>query len=126
VNTLSKKWIIAVTCIWAAIVFLLHVVQIESEQKRQHLIPHADKVIHFTMFAILALGVRLSASLSAWKRGRAELLAFFVCMAYGACLEYLQGTALIGRDCDPLDWFADISGACLALVGLRFYSRTSK
>jgi VanZ family protein len=126
VNTLTKKWTIAATCFWAAIVFLLHVVHIESEQKRHHLIPHADKVIHFTMFAMLALGVRLSASLSGWKRSRAELLAFFVCMAYGAGLEYLQGTALIGRDCDPLDWFADISGACLALVGLRFYSRKSK
>jgi VanZ family protein len=126
VNIYSKKWIIAATCSWAAIVFLLHVVRIESNEERSKLIPHADKLVHFIMFAVLALGVRLSATLSEWKRGRAELLAFYVCMAYGAGLEYLQGTDLIGRDCDPLDWFADISGACLALVGLRFYLRNSK
>lgn len=111
---------IAASWIWAAIVFVLHVVQIESEGNRRKLIPHLDKVVHFTMFAVLAFLMYRALSSKTLQQGRNMLLIFFVCMAYGAAMEYVQAAYFVGRDGDPLDWFADLTGTICALVFARW------
>jgi VanZ family protein len=110
---------IAATSIWAAIVFFLHVVQIDSPVKKKKLIPHLDKAVHFVMFAVLAYGLMWSFSKARTWTSRAALLTFFICMAYGASLEYLQGAYFVGRDSDPLDWFADMLGTLTAILIVR-------
>jgi VanZ family protein len=115
----NKKIAIAATCIWAAIVFCLHVMRIDVEGTQNVVIPHADKVVHFTMFALLAYLMIHALKLRAKEMGRAMMLVFFICMAYGAGLEYIQGAWFAGRDCDPLDWFADMVGTLAALFLAR-------
>lgn len=110
---------IAASWIWAAIVFVLHIIQIESDGKRRKLIPHLDKLVHFTMFGLLAFFMYRALASRMQQQGRQILMIFFVCMAYGAAMEYVQAAYFIGRDGDPLDWFADICGAICALIFAR-------
>ncbi len=73
----------------------------------------ADKAIHATMYAILAmlLGIRLG------RGGRAPAVVFglglFILAVYGAADEMTQPA--FGRTCDLFDWFADLVGAGLGL-----------
>jgi VanZ family protein len=83
------------------------------------MIPHLDKVVHFAMFAALAFLMFRAISTKLQHQARQMLLVFFVCMAYGALMEYLQAAYFVGRDGDPLDWFADICGALAAIVFAR-------
>lgn len=111
---------IAAAWIWAAIVFALHVVQIDSDQARKKRIPHLDKVVHFAMFSILAFVWVHALRNKIHGIGRVLLLVFFICMAYGALLEYAQGAWFVGRDCDALDWMADMVGTIMALAAARW------
>ncbi len=124
---LRKKNILIAACIlWAAFVFVLHVVKVEIETDSIKLFPHSDKVIHFTMFFVLAglfvfakqanhLNYSIAKMLSS-----TNLLIATACIIYGALLEYLQGTNWIMRDRDIWDWVADVVGSILGIcVSLR-------
>ena len=72
--------------------------------------PHADKVQHFAIFLVLGGLARLGFA-AAPARLIVERLAFF-----GAGIEVVQSIPLFRRDCDALDWAADIAGAVLGLA----------
>jgi VanZ family protein len=119
--------------VWAAIVFLLHVVKVQMENDSLRLFPHSDKVIHFTMFFLLAAAMVLAfVKLNAIKIPLNTALAIlFACACYGAMLEYLQGTHWVNRDSDVLDWIADLAGSatgiflCQRLVLTRLWPMSS-
>jgi VanZ family protein len=90
--------------------------------------PHADKVAHLGIYAVLA-GLAARALLGLGQGGRrAVWLAIVLCSLYGALDEWHQ-SFVPGRDPDPLDWAADTAGAglgaALVVVLPRRKSRAS-
>ncbi|MER8370151.1 hypothetical protein [Mesorhizobium sp. M1378] len=72
---------------------------------------HYDKLNHGVAFAALMLIGSLS-----WPERKISLMVFLALV--GAAIEILQGTTLIGRDLDGLDWAADCVGIGCALVAI--------
>jgi VanZ family protein len=82
---------------------------------------HLDKIVHFAAFTVLGW-------LAAWafdfgKRSRIERFAviLFSIALYAALDEITQ--PYVGRQCDPLDWLADIAGA---MGGMAIYATMSR
>ena len=65
-------------------------------------VPHLDKVVHLTLFALLAATAR-------WRFGPAPAVLLAVC-AYAPLSELVQGLALPGRHADWHDVVADLVG----------------
>ncbi|MBI1249116.1 hypothetical protein GC197_14895 [bacterium] len=81
--------------------------------------PHADKVVHSTIYAVLAIAAMVA--LRAWNFRRTTMLAFAVVgILFGLGIFDELTQTLAGRDCDPQDLMADTFGAALgvSLVGL--------
>ena len=74
--------------------------------------PGVDKAVHLSLFLALALTGR-------WA-GLGRRVAVVSLLVYAAVSEVLQGTALVDRDAELLDWVADAVGvaAGAALWGL--------
>ncbi|MFN0032843.1 MAG: VanZ family protein [Flavobacteriales bacterium] len=109
---------IAACIAWAAIVFVLHVMKVELEQDKVRLFPHSDKVIHFSLFAILSWLILLTLFAKPFKnqRLRSAMAIVLVCALYGGILEWLQSTAWVMRDCDMWDWCADVAGSVAGIA----------
>ncbi|MFQ1001306.1 VanZ family protein [Modestobacter sp. SSW1-42] len=73
--------------------------------------PGVDKVVHLSLFLALALTAR-------WA-GVGRQVAAVSLLVYAAVSEVLQGTYLVGRDAELLDWVADSVGV---LAGLALYA----
>jgi len=73
--------------------------------------PGADKLVHFTLFGVLALTGRWAGI------GRAVLAVGLVLYAGGS--ELLQGTDLVDRDASVGDLLADSTGVVVGLLGWR-------
>lgn len=119
----GKILAIAAPTLWAAIVFVLHVVKIPSENQPKINIPHADKIVHFIMFSVLAFLIWRSVIYFKGKKMlKHAIMVVVICLAYGAAMEWLQGLAGTGRESDCFDWFADgigaVSGVALASTSL--------
>ena len=78
--------------------------------------PGTDKVVHFTLFAALAITGRIAGARTAW------LLPSLI--AYAALSEVLQGVLPLGRSCELLDAVVDVAGALIGWAVLTFPSAT--
>ncbi len=80
------------------------------------LFPYADKVVHLTLFALLAGTTR-------WRFGPL-LGAFAAVAAYAVASEVVQAQLLATRSGDAYDVVADLAGAVLGwLLARRLLSR---
>ena len=70
--------------------------------------PGVDKVVHFSLFAVLALTGR-------WAGVRRGVLAVLL-VVYAAGSEVLQGTDLVSRDASVADLLADSAGVLAGLL----------
>ena len=70
--------------------------------------PGVDKVVHFSLFAVLAATGR-------WAGARRSLLAGALVL-YGALSELLQGIPALHRDPAVGDWLADVLGTLAGLL----------
>lgn len=115
-----KFWSKFLPALWAVIVFALHLVKVDIDPEREKLIPHADKLVHYGMFAVLAFLLVRS-----WKFHNSNVkiksLVFIViiCLLYGGLMEYLQSLSNGRRDGDVLDWFADVAGSISGVLFAR-------
>ncbi len=86
-----------------------------------------DKLLHAGAYAVL--GALVAAALRGTRLWpvRAVALAVLVAAAYGATDEWHQ-SYVPGRDADPFDWAADVSGAILGAAGavLALRGRTAR
>ena len=74
-------------------------------------IPYLDKIVHFTLYAILSILIFCGARFGRGLRfGAAALLACLLASAYGVTDEIHQ-TFTAGRSQDIFDWVADTVGA---------------
>jgi len=79
------------------------------------LFPHQDKLFHAVAYGVLAILAINSLKYFIKPYHLAVRGAFIFCAAYGLSDEWHQ-SFVMGRDASILDWFADCSGALLALV----------
>jgi VanZ family protein len=74
-------------------------------------IPHLDKLIHATSYALLAV-----LAVCLFKPGRHRWLALFWLVMFGGLIEIAQGLWAINRAADPWDLLANSLGIALAAV----------
>lgn len=102
----------AAPIVWAAFILVLHVMPVHLDSDSSLRIPHADKVVHFAMFA--GLSFLLIRALQVQNKGavKVKTIAAVVlfCLSYGAILEFIQSLTPAKRDSDVLDWCADLVG----------------
>jgi VanZ family protein len=113
----KKRLLIAAPFVWAAIVFILHVIPIKPDREPSFRIPHADKVVHFIMFCTLSF-LAYRAVLTHYSNRpvfRKIVVIILICISYGALMEFLQGNYFNERDSDFFDWFADTIGTFCGL-----------
>jgi VanZ family protein len=113
---------IAATISWAAIVFFLHIIQLDlPKDEPLFKIPHADKLVHLTMFAILSFLIgRCYETIRNTKLNIPSIITILiVCAAYGAILEWLQANRTTERSGDAWDWIADLIGIVIGLLIAR-------
>jgi hypothetical protein len=77
---------------------------------------HHDKLNHAAAFAVLAVLGSFG-----WPEHRTKLIVFLAFT--GAAIELLQGTHLIARDMDILDWVADCAGVACGLTAAGWTKR---
>ena len=75
--------------------------------------PGVDKLVHASLFALLALTGR-------WA-GVSRVVIVPALVLYGAASEVVQGW--IGRDAAVGDWLADVVGVLLGLLAWRWFAR---
>jgi VanZ family protein len=87
-------------------------------------LPHADKLAHAGVFALLALLAAwgLARSFPGWERVRVLLLSLLLAVVYGG-LDELHQRFVPGRTPDPLDLAADAAGALLVITVLGWLGR---
>lgn len=107
--------------VYWCVMFLATHVSFRSEGRA---VPGADKVVHFVGFAILGM------LLSFWIALRRPLtfsimgVILVAIGLYGIIDELLQ--IPVGRDCELLDWVADILGASCGVGVMAWVSRTRR
>lgn len=106
---------------WFSLFVVMHV-PIRGPAPR--VVPHGDKIIHFTAYCLLAwLGGR---HLLATRRSGSVAVLFVWAAAYTAYAmadEWLQ--SFVGRTMSLGDWFADLLGIAVATVVLALRRRPS-
>ncbi|MEE2032446.1 VanZ family protein [Rhodococcus chondri] len=81
-------------------------------------LPHADKVTHALMFAVLAFCSRYARIHPAWTLGWLAL--------YGILTEILQETVAVRRSGSVWDWCADIIGVVIGLAIFEVWRRRGR
>lgn len=114
VTTIKKyKFTIA----WSSIIYILLLLPSNDIPNVKFNIPFADKIIHFGLFAILAIA------------GRFDKIKFWHLLIYGIFMalitETLQLLMNAGRHGDFYDFLADISGLFFTAVFLKLYQASS-
>lgn len=88
---------------------------LRTGSERMPLIPHLDKLIHasgYALLAVLAVGL--------FPPGKSRWLALLWLVAFGGLIEIAQGLWAVNRAADPWDLLANSIGIALgAAVGLR-------
>jgi VanZ family protein len=99
------------TAAFVAVAALSIVVLFAPRAPSVHVIPNLDKVVHATLFVLLA-------ATTSWRfdARRGGLLAVIV---YGGLSEIIQWAALAHRDGDIRDFLADTAGALAGWVLAR-------
>ena len=78
------------------------------------LVPHVDKIAHFTMYFILQL--LLMWQFDEIKTGRFQIRILLLVCAYGILLELIQKYFLVDRFFESYDIIANITGAFMGII----------
>jgi Na+/H+-dicarboxylate symporter len=93
---------------WATILFTFVCAEMPATQA-PHLFPW-DKAEHFVAFYVLT-----SLAAAAYPRSSLTIIALWLAL-FGAAIELVQAIPAIHRDCDIMDWVADVSAVAAALA----------
>ena len=86
-------------------------------------IPHIDKVVHFSLYAVL--GFLLSQRVISDGNFKKRLgIVLVVLAAYGAFDEISQ--PYMGRTMELIDWIADVCGAMMGIVMHRLWTKKNR
>ncbi len=113
--------------VWTIIIILATTLPSSSIPKNSLLqIPHFDKLVHFTLFFVLALFIlseRNSLRLQGQLTNRAITFALSISIAYGLIIELLQYFLLPTRSGSLYDFMANVLGGIMAVVLYRLVNR---
>lgn len=117
----QKEYFKAAYFIWAAFVFVVHVIPVGREELDRFDFPFADKWVHGVLFFVLANLGYLAA-----KQRRTVFLTmafvFFECISLGSQLELIQYLFADERTGDWFDLLADAAGSALGLAFAKVLS----
>lgn len=107
---------------WSLLLLYLHFLPAhEIQVEGWYLKYHFDKVAHMIMFAVMFVlwfrFFRLNQTLK-----KTIILAGVIVLIYGAVLEILQGTVVVGRTTDLLDFLADSVGILVGFAIIKIFS----
>jgi VanZ family protein len=106
------------TVAFVAVVLLSLVVLFWPRTPSEDSIPHVDKVVHATLFALLAA--------TTWWRFAAHRAGLVAVLAYAALSEVVQATVVGTRDGDVRDALADAAGAVLGWYVVSRWARRGR
>jgi VanZ family protein len=87
-------------------------------------IPHADKIVHFLMYALLSFIMIFEQRKVMKKSIRITVLyVFILCFLTGSVLEFVQEYLIPGRDGNVFDIMANTVGILFGLTLLLLFSR---
>jgi VanZ family protein len=78
-----------------------------------------DKIEHASAYCGLAIMLSVAVAI-VWRTGAAALLAVFAIGAIYGAMDELSQLFVIGRSCDILDWFADLTGLAAGITLFSF------
>ena len=115
----QKLIIIALLIYWPAIFILAHVPIPQLVRKAGV----SDKILHFIAYLVLVFLLWFAISPDrkvSWRRAAAWWV-LLVTVWYGVIDELLQGV-VAGRNCDVMDFFADLAGVTTGLILFTFFT----
>jgi VanZ family protein len=95
---------------WLTIFILTH---IPSPQLPK--VDIGDKTAHLLAYGLLS-GLLLVTLHRTSRIRRVEAVTLLICICYGAIDEWIQAIPIINRSCELYDWFADVTGAAIAVA----------
>jgi VanZ family protein len=108
------RW--APAALWVAVIFTLDSVP-HPERIAPRTFEGFDKIVHFSLYAILAVLVhRALASTPSLRLTRGTLVTAFIAVAALAAFDEWHQHFIPGRSEDPTDWLADATGATAGLM----------
>ena len=115
--------------LWAAFILALTLSPAPDLPKVKWLnIPHADKIIHFVLFAVMYIllirGLMKQHSSTLYNRN--VVWSIVIVILYGAATEILQAILPGSRDADAIDWLADCAGTVAAFAVYGFWWKRKK
>ena len=103
----SKLWL--PPCLWCACILLASSIPGDDLPKQE--IPYLDKVVHLGIYGIL--GILLARTRVSFP------LALGLAAIFGVIDEFYQ-TMTPNRSADPMDWVADVVGACMGILLMQW------
>lgn len=121
VNNLLRYHAFTIICgILILILCSIHIPQ----QDNIPVIPHFDKIVHFTMYFVLSFSFIIETIKSKPQSGMSIIWVYFAALflsaVLGGMVEFIQGYLTDYRSADLMDWIFDLGGsfsACV-LIGL--------
>ena len=119
-NLIKQYW---KTIIWLYVILFLSTIQVSQLPKASlFTIPHFDKMVHFTLYFILA-SVWLIDDFKKRLEFNKKILFLIVLssVAYGVIMEIVQKVIVQNRDGDFFDALANAMGVAIAFLLFRYY-----
>ncbi len=127
-----RLWWLLPALIWAAVIFVIISMPPDNIPRTPMLrLPHADKAIHFILFAIFG-GLLLHGLVKQLKNkslaARHMLMALLIGSVYGVLTEYYQHCCLPGRHGHIADTIANVFGTVfgVTLIAIALQQRLKK
>ncbi len=119
-----RFWWLLPALIWAAVIFVIISMPPENIPRTPMLrFPHADKAVHFILFAIFG-GLLLQVLSKQLKNrpvvARHMLMALLIGSVYGVFTEYYQHCCLPGRHGNITDTIANVFGTVFGVTLMAF------
>lgn len=107
----------------AAYMAVIYILSAQPDTPGPLILDYHDKLLHAAAYIIMGvLSWRAAWTSPALGRVGPYWQAFAISALYGLCDE-LHQSRVPGRDADPLDWAADVLGACIGLAVIAFLRR---
>jgi VanZ family protein len=124
----ANKLLLGAALFWTLTIAFLCLVQINDLPNFSSIdVPEKDKYVHFTFHLVFTL---LWSSYFWYTQKniviKTVFKVFYVSVAYGILIEFLQGAFTATRKADILDVLANTTGATLAVIALLCYKHFSK